>query len=439
MKSVGLKKYFTNTSWLMAESIIHIMVSLFVGVWIARYLGPEKFGLLSYAQVFVAIIVIIVPLGLDSIVVRELVKNEYNRDVLLGTTFGLRIIGTFTAFVLIGFFVQFTSNDSFTNLLILIIASGSIFSAVTSIDLYFQSKVISKYIVYSNMAALTLTTIIKIVFIVTSAGLVAFAVVAIIDKFIIAIGRIYYYRKQGLELLKWKFDIRLASTLLSDSWPLIMSGIVIIIYMKIDQVMIKEMLDSRAVGQYAAAVKLSEAFYFIPAVITASLFPAIINAKNLSEVIYKQRMRYLYSLLLWLAIPMAVFLSYTGDFLISLLFGREYDESGSILMIHAWAGIFVFVGLANRQWLINENLQKIFMINTTLGAVINIILNYVLIEIYGIQGAAIATVFSYAFASYLGLLMFKRTRYSFVEITRSINILYIFRRLNSNNINYYLK
>ena len=98
----GFRRYFANTAWLFAEKILRMVVGLFVGVWVARYLGPAKFGLLSYAQSFVALFGAIATLGLDGIVVRELVKDESKRDVLLGTSFVLKLIGAFLVFLVLG-------------------------------------------------------------------------------------------------------------------------------------------------------------------------------------------------------------------------------------------------------------------------------------------------------------------------------------------------
>ena len=113
-------KYFKNTSWLFAEKIIRMMVGLFIGIWVARYLGPEQFGLFSYAVSFVGLFIAISTLGLDTIVVRELVKNESNRDILLGTAFRLKLLGAFGVIIVLGIAVNFTTNDLSTNLLIFI-------------------------------------------------------------------------------------------------------------------------------------------------------------------------------------------------------------------------------------------------------------------------------------------------------------------------------
>ena len=340
----GFMKYFKNTSWLFGEKILRMVVGLFVGIWVARYLGPEQFGLFSYAQSFVGLFTAIATLGLDGIVVRELVKDESRRDELIGTAFYLKLIGAIAVLIVLAVAIQFTSNDHYTNVLVFIIASATIFQAFNVVDMYFQAKVLSKYVVYANVISLFISSIVKVVLILNDAPLIAFAWATLFDSVVLALGFIYYYVKNSsiFNIKNLIFKRETAVSLLKDSWPLILSGIVVSIYMKIDQVMIQEMMGSEAVGQYAAATRLSEAWYFIPMVVASSLFPAIINAKKQSEELYYARLQKLYDLMVWMAIAIALPMTFLSDWIINLLYGEQYSQAGSVLMIHIWAGIFVF-------------------------------------------------------------------------------------------------
>ena len=419
----GFMKYFKNTSWLFGEKILRMVVGLFVGIWVARYLGPEQFGLFSYAQSFVGLFTAIATLGLDGIVVRELVKDESRRDELIGTAFWLKLIGAFGVLGILAIAVNFTSNDSYTNTLVFIIASATIFQSFNVIDFYFQSKVLSKYVVYANVISLLTSSLIKIALILNEAPLEAFAMVIVFDTFVLACGFVYFFLKNSTFQMKdLKFKKETAISLLKDSWPLILSGIAIMIYVKIDQIMIKEILDSEAVGQYTAAVRLSEAWYFIPIALASSFFPAIINAKKLSEELYHTRLQKFYSLMLWLGIAIALPMTFLSDWLVELLYGKQYNQAGSVLMIHIWAGVFVFLGVASAKWLLSENLQIYSTINTAIGALVNIILNLILIPKMGIIGAAWATVISYAISGYLLLALNKKTRINFINLSKSIII-----------------
>jgi len=416
----GFMKYFKNISWLFAEKILRMVVGLFVGIWVARYLGPEQFGLFSYAGSFVGLFTAFATLGLDGIVIRELVKDESRRDKLIGTAFWLKFFGAFLVLIVLAIAIIFTSNDTQTNSLIFIIASATIFQSFNVIDMYFQSKVMSKYVVYANIISLLLSSFVKIALILNEAPLIAFAYVVLFDSFILAMGFLYFYKQNNLSIKLWRFDKDIALELLKDSWPLILSSMIISIYMKVDQVMIKEMLSSEAVGQYAAAVRLSEAWYFIPSVISASLFPAIINAKKMSEELYYERLQKLYDLMVWLAIAIAIPMTFLSDWVVEFLYGEAYITAGAVLMIHIWAGVFVFLGVARSSWLINENLQKYTPFYLAVSMLVNIIFNYLWIPILGINGAAYGTLLAQITGVLVASIFIKKMRISFFMTISSL-------------------
>lgn len=404
----GFMKYAKNSSWLFIEKILRMVVVFFVGVWLVRYLGPEQFGLFSYAQSFVGLFMAVASLGLDGILVRELLKDESRRDQLMGTAFILKFIGAFLVIILLVFAIQFTDNDTYTNTLIFIIALATFLHSFNVIDFYFQSQVLSKYTVYTRSISLFISSVVKIALILNEATLITFAWIVVLESLMLVVGYIYFYIKQNnfvsgtlsFSLFSWKFNLETAKNLLKDSWPLMFSFMAIAIYVRIDQVMIKEMLDAEAVGQYAAAVKLSEAWYFIPSVIAASLFPAIMNAKKQNKELYYARLQKLYDLMVWMAIAIALPMTFLSDWIVDLVYGSQYSQAGTVLMIHIWTGMFVFLGIAFGQYLIAENFTKKALYRTLLGAVSNISLNYILIPIYGINGAAIATLLGQFIANY---------------------------------------
>jgi len=423
--SAGFKKYFVNTSWLFFERIIGMAVSLLVGVYVARYLGPANFGLLSYAGSFVGLFAGIATLGLDNIVVRELVKDEKRRDELLGTTFLLKVIGAVLAIGMLFIAIRFTDNDNFTNLLIFIIAIGTIFQSFNVIKFYFQSKVLSKYTVFAQVFSTVLCAIIKLLLIYFNMGLIYFATVTLLQSIILASGFIVMYIKQKSSLFKWRIKFDLAKRLLNDSWPLMLAGITISIYMKIDQVMIKNMLDTKALGNYAVAVRLTEVWYFIPMAITNSLFPAIINAKKISEELYYQRLQKLYDLMVRLAVAIALPMTFLSDWGINLLFGSQYNQAGSVLMIYVWGLIPVGCGIILGKFYIIENYNLDNLFRNVIGALLNIILNYFLIKNYSIEGAAIASVISFIYISFIHALIRKHSRRNFICMLKSLLILKI--------------
>jgi O-antigen/teichoic acid export membrane protein len=398
----GFMKYFKNTSWLVAEKIFRMAVLLFTGIWIARYLGPNKFGLLSYVKSFVGLFTAISTLGLNGIVVRELVKDKTQRDKIIGTAFWLKLMGAFSVLSILAFAINFMANDTHTNILVFIIASSTIFHSFNVIDFYFQSKVLSKYIVYANIVSLFISSIVKITLIINDAPLIAFAWVVLFDSVVLAVGFLYVFLKNSkFRIQNLIFNKETAISLLKDSWPLILSGLVISIYMKIDQVMIKEILGNDAVGYYGAAVRISSVWYFIPMAIANSLFPAIINAKKISKKLYHKRLQQLYDLMVWMAIAIALPMTFMSNWLVKILYGQQYSQASDVLKIHIWTGVFVFLGVAFSKYLTNENLTKKSFYRTLLGAIINVILNLMLIPQYGISGAAFATLIGQFTANYI--------------------------------------
>jgi len=416
-------KYFKNTSWLFAEKILRMVVGLFVGIWVARYLGPAQFGLLSYAQSFVGLFTVFITLGLDAIVVKELLNKNGDDNVLLGTTFGLKILGFFCMLLFISIAVQLTKKND-ADLLIYIIVFSTIFQSFNVIDFYFQSKVLSKYVVIANTASLFVSSIIKIILILNDASLLAFAIVTIVDTFVVALGLIYFYKKQYLSLCNWTFKFSKAKFLLKQSWPMILSGIAISLYMKIDQIMIANMLNNKSVGYYAVAVKFSEIWLFITVAITNSLFPAIMNAKKESQIKFENRILNLYRLLVLISLSISVIIYLFSNYIVLYTYGANYKESIILLQLYVWSIIFVFLNNGSWQWYISENLQHIATIRLFIGAGVNVLLNLWWIKKFGLTGSVYATLVSYAIATYFGNLLSKKTIVNFKMQTEAIFTFY---------------
>jgi PST family polysaccharide transporter len=166
--------------------------------------------------------------------------------------------------------------------------------------------------------------------------------------------------------------------------------------MKIDKIMLGLMLGDEAVGIYSAATRISEVWYFVPMMIVASVFPTILEAKKQSEALYQQRLQRLYDLMVWLSVAVALPITFLSDPIVVLLYGPDYAEAGTVLAIHIWASIFVFLGVASGQWFIAENRQILSFQRTFLGALINVVLNCVCIPQFGVVGAAYATLMAQA-------------------------------------------
>jgi len=417
----GLRAIIANTGWLFADRILRMGVGLIVGVWVARYLGVEQYGTFNYATAFVALFGPVATLGLDSIVIRSIVGEPEKREQILGTAFRLKLLGGVAWFLLaLGSIFVFRHDDNLTISLVAILASVGIFQSFDTIDLWFQSQVQSKYTVLAKNTAFVIASLLKVFLINIQAPLIAFAWVTLAEVCFGAIGLAIAYKVNGYSVRLWSWSFSLAKTLLKESWPLILSGLSVVIYMKIDLIMLGQMIGNTSVGIYSAAARISEIWYFIPMGIVSSVAPTIYAAKKSSETLYYKRIKQLLRLMVLLSSAIAIPMSFLSGTVIATLFGNGYAEAGPILAIHVWSSLFVFMGVAIGPWFIAEGLTMFSLRRTLIGAITNVVLNIFLIPPYAGVGAAIATVISQAFASFFSNVSHSKTRKIFFVQLQSL-------------------
>lgn len=427
-----LRKIITNMNWLFFDMAIRMVVSFFVGVAVVRYLGPERFGVLSYSVAIVMFFGTLSKLGLDVITVRELVDKKDQEVNILGTVFYLKMISGSACCILATVTAFFLKNDTLITLITLLASFSLMFQAMDVIDFWFQSRVASKYVAYVRTAACIFSALIKIYLIHAEASLVWFAGIISVEAFFVAIGFIIAYFKNKDKKQKWIFDVCIARALFKDAWPLILASVATMVYLRIDQIMIGNILGYKSLGQYSVAVNLSEAWYFIPAIIAGSVFPAIIITKKRSEKKYHERLQNLYDMMVWMAIAIALPMTFLSGWIVNFLYGAEYTQASGVLMIYVWAGIFVFLSVASGKWYVAEKLQSFLLLFATSGALLNIALNYILIKKIGMNGAAWATLISYFFSMYLVSSFFTKTRVNFIKLSKSLSLLRLFKKLIRN-------
>lgn len=390
-----------NTGWLVADKVFRMGVGLAVGIWIARYLGPENFGLLAYAVAFVSLFSWLSDLGLDRLVVRELLKGRLEPGKILGSAFVLKLIGGFIIVGVATAVARFLNpGDMLTIVLVAITAAGTIAQAFDVVDYHFQSVVQSKYATLARSAAFQALSLVKLILIFWKAPLVAFAIAGSIEMALTAVLLFIVYRRKGRLVGRWQWDFETATALLRDSWPLMFSSLMIMAYMRIDQVMLKSLSDVQEIGKYAGSVRLSEGWYFVLMAISTSIFPKLVDAHGISEARLESDVRRSYSAVILVGYAFAIPLSLFSTPISNLLYGTDYRGMEGMLAIGAWAGVFVGIALVRGAYCTVRNLNKFLLCSTTLGAVLNIGLNFALLPRYGGRGAAIATLLSYAVAGF---------------------------------------
>lgn len=415
----GIKKYFANTSWLLIERIVRLLLAFLTTVLIVRYLGPEKFGLYSYSVSIVSLISILAYAGLENILTRELVKHPEKTNELLGTGFFLRIAGAVLIILILLAIGIIAKEPKLNFLMILIIGTANIFQPFGVIDFYYQSRVQIKYSVIVQSTSFFILTVARILSIILQAQVIVFAILLAVEALACAIGYVIIYSSQGNKIFNWQFNRYIAKEFLRDSWPLILSGLAVSTFAKIDQVLLKFLVNEEGVGFYSAAVRIVEAWYFIPMAVTTSMFPAILNAKKTNEKEYLKRLEKLYDLMAVLSIFIALFISLLSGVIIQLFYGERFIYSSSVLAIYIWSGVATFLGVASNQFLIAENLTKLSLYRSVFGMVTNILLNFLLIPPLGIKGAAFATLFSY-FMSTFFIGFFKESKVQTKMMFRSV-------------------
>ena len=419
--SATLEKLIINTGWLLVLRILRLLFAFFIGIWVARYMGPERYGTFSYALAFVVLFGPLARLGLDGVVVREIVNDPERKDEILGTAFFLRLAGGILCFLAVLAAISLIRpGDRLSLTLVGIIAFGIVFTAFEVVDIWFQSRIEVKYAVYAKSSGLILANLGKIFLIIAGAGLVAFAWVSALEVVVGALGLVIVYRYRGYFIQAWRFNMGRARSLLAISWPMVLSGALAMIYLRIDQVMLREMVSDEAVGIYSTAVRISEIWYFIPIAVVTSIFPELIKSKGMGDSVYRERLQSLYDFLAWTAIPVVLFLTFFAGRVIVMLYGEPFAGGGIILAILIWSIPFVFMREAYGRWLVNEDMTKFFILAHGSGALLNVALNLILIPVYQGTGAAVATVVSYAAGGYLACFLHPRTRSAGVMMSKAL-------------------
>jgi O-antigen/teichoic acid export membrane protein len=408
--SQRFRKYFENISWLFFEKGFALFAGMIVGIYVARYLKPESFGLLNYAISFVSIFSAFSTLGMDQIIVRELAKQPERQSDLLGTGFILKLAGSTVLIVMMLVILVFMNHDPFTNTLIMIIAVAEIFKGFEVIGYFFQAQVLSKYVVQVQLLINLFVSLVKVALVLIHAPLIWFAIIILIGSLLNAFGYVYaYYKREGTPW-NWNFKKKLAYQLLGESWPIAFYGIALHVQSRIDQVMLGKMLNNEQVGQYSVALKFIEIFGFMPMVLMNTFAPAVAKAKAIGESLYRSRLVNLYRLMFLAFLLIATPIYFFSEKVIEVLYGLEYQSAGYLLSLFALRLFFTNMGVGKSVFIINESLFKYSLLTVIIGAATNIAFNYLLIPTYATIGSIMASFISFTVSIFLVDLFFQKTR-----------------------------
>lgn len=409
IKRLFKSKFVANTGWIIGQQIVHMVLSLIVGMLSARYLGPANYGVINYVSSFVTLFSSIATLGMDSVVVKELIDRPDEEGTVLGSGIFLRAISGFLssiAVVLIVFILN--PGETETVIVAVLYSICLIFRSFELLDCWFQRHLASKYTSIAKTLAYIAVSGYQIVLLMSARSVEWFAFATSLNYIVLAIILILFYRKQGKD--KLKVDLKSGLGTLKNSYHFIISGLMVSLYGQMDKMMLKSMVDSTAVGLYSTANYICTMWIFIPTAIINSARPIVMSEKKNSEESYLYRLEQLYSGIIWISIFVSIVVSVFGSFIIQILYGDQYTGAIDALKILIWCETFSMIGTARGVWIVSEGKNKYVKYYLVYGVIVNAILNYLLIPLIGIVGAAIATLVTQIVTSIIAPLFYKETR-----------------------------
>jgi O-antigen/teichoic acid export membrane protein len=404
-------KIFKNTFWMLFEKVVMMGGNLLITIFLARMLGTKDFGTINYFLALIAIIAPLSSLGMNSILTRDVINFPQDKSTIFSSATAMRAVGSLigVALLLIVGILFLDINDK-EYFYLVILTMLSITSAFQGLEFWFQSEVNMKPVIIARLFIFVVFSVLKFIVVYLHLPLVFIISVFGLELFFTGLGYWIIFVIKGGALSFRHIDFTYCKKLFKKASWLMLSSIAAVIYLKIDQVMLAEMSSREQVGIYSVAVRLSEVWYFIAIALVSSIFPSLLKSKNKNESVYYEKLQYTCDLLCWIAIFLAIFVQLVSDYFVPLIFGQEYSGSSVILSIHVWSGVFVFMRALASKWILAEDCLHVSLISQGAGAIINVVLNLILIPKYQATGAAIATLMSYSISGFLIFYFSSRTR-----------------------------
>lgn len=417
-----VRKALDSVSWLTLDKFFRIGIGLTVGIWVARHLGPERFGQLSYAMAFVSMFVVVTYLGLGTVLVQRLVQSPEETPVLLGSAFGLKLAAGAAAWAVAVVVATFKFSGAERVLLGMILLQSAviIFQQFDVLDNWFHARMQSRYSVWARNFGVAVSSAAKVGLILAGAGTMAFIGANIMEMFVGVLALAVLYRLQGGGFSTLRYRKSEAISLLKQGGPLGLSVVLATFYGNVDILMLKELSGDAAAGTYAVAVKIIDVWYTVPTAIVAALMPAIVNTRKHSEELYRSRTQKLLVGFFWMGLAVAAGLTLFSPVVVRAAFGTSYLDAAAALGILAWSVLIVQMGIVGMPWLMLEGLSWYPFIRNAMGIAMNVVLNLVLVPRYGVKGAAVATLISQTFASYLVDAFSSKSRPLFILKSRAL-------------------
>ena len=399
MKSLLKNKIASNALWIIIGKISQSILALVITMLTARYLGPSNYGLIAYAASIVTFVVPIMNLGMSNILVQELTNYPEEEGKIIGSSILMSFISSLACIAGITVYTFFVdANEPTTNIVVILYSVLLIFQAFELTQYWFQAKLLSKYMAISSLVAYALISAYKILLLVGGADVYFFAISNAMEYCLVAVFLLIVYKKLGGQRLS--FSKATAKRMFNSSKHYIVSGLMVTIFAQTDRIMLKLMMNEAAVGYYSAAVACTGWTAFVFAAIIDSMRPSIFADKRVGNTEgYERGIARTYCIIIYLALFQSIAMTIFARLIISLLYGESYSPSVSALQIVVWYTTFSYMGAVRNVWILGESKQKYLWILNLGGAVVNIGLNALLIPIWGINGAAFASLITQFFTN----------------------------------------
>lgn len=399
--SAGRRAVAANSGWLLFDRAVRTLLGLLVGAWVARHLGPAQYGALAYVLAYVAMFQPFANLSADAIVVRRISQEPKSAPEVLGAALAMRIAFGFVCwFVAVGVAAIIGDDGSNLAALAAIVGGALLFQAADVVDLWFQTQTQSRRTVVAKLTVYVASSAAKVALIISDATFIAFAVVIALEGLFSAFAMVVAYRRCQTGR-PWVSTRATAKAIVSECWPFMLSGFAIMVYMRIDQLMIREILGVEALGIYAAALPISQFWQVLPLVIATSIGPFLAKQRLVDEVAYRRSMVLAFRGFFYLGLLSAMATYAVSGWLVPRLFGSAYAPAILILDLHALSNIFCFLGIAHSLWLVNERQFAVRLYGTLLAGLASVGMNYYLLPRVGLPGACIAAIAAQAIAAFL--------------------------------------
>lgn len=408
--SIGKSRNIKNASWIIAEQVYQMILSLVLSVISARYLGPSQFGELQYTASFIVFFTSITTLGMEGVAIKKMVIYPEKEGLYLGSCIAFRFVSSVLSSIAILLIVFFLNIGDTVKFVLAALQTIQLFAkAFLLFDSWFQRHLKSKYVSIAKVIASTIVAFYKIYLLITTKSVEWFAFSTSFDVIIISCLLFYFYKKENGQPLQFSF--RVGMEVLSESYHFIISGLMVATFGQMDKIMIGKMLSDASVGYYVTAASICSMWVFIPIAIINSFQPSIMELKKSGlENLYLRRLEQLYSLIIWVSIAFSVIITLSSSLIVRLLFGESYMGAVEPLQIIIWSETFSMIGTARGIWVLCENKNKYVKYYLAWGVVVNLALNFMLIPLWGINGAAFATLVTQIVTSLVAPILYKNTR-----------------------------